>query len=325
MTTTAFILVGVLLAAQPGRPVSQANQQQASQGNGQPVSKASQPPRTNRSPTKTDSRFAGLFQVHEYRYGKQPKQRLLQYQLFVPYPQKPGESYPLLVWLYHNDRFTTDHLTGILRDLHRIEKYRFFIVAIPCPSPEGDWFSSVGASDFTTADGALSFEIVQKVMREQPVNPDRISVIGISRSGTRCFEMASRYSELLASAVPMASAGVDLSRVAQLANLPIWAFHSREDTLTTPERVVQTVSAVKQAGGNIHLTFLPSDQHDCRKDVFGGYDIVQWMLSQRRGAYVCWTPPGCNPWRWWHIVAVPVLFLGIVRLTWFIKQKRRQA
>ena len=50
---------------------------------------------------------------------------------------------------------------------------------------------------------------------------------------------------------------------------------------------------------------------------------MDWMLAQRRGAF-CWTPPGCRPWQWWHILTLPCALLVFVRLAWSIEQWRRR-
>jgi hypothetical protein len=84
------------------------------------------------------------------------------------------------------------------------------------------------------------------------------------------------------------------------------------------------VAAVEQAGGNVHLTLLPGTEHDCWGAACGQYGIMAWMLEQRRGAWICWTPPGCRPWRWWHVLGVPGAFTLLVAAGWYSERRRRQ-
>ena len=51
---------------------------------------------------------------------------------------------------------------------------------------------------------------------------------------------------------------------------------------------------------------------------------MAWMLAQNRGARICWTPPGVYPWKWRHLLTVPFLFVGIVRLAWYLERRRRR-
>ena len=54
------------------------------------------------------------------------------------------------------------------------------------------------------------------------------------------------YPEVFAAVVPLSSAGGDVSRADKLANVPIWAFHNRNDRKTSPDGgVEETVAAVK--------------------------------------------------------------------------------
>ena len=124
---------------------------------------------------------------------------------------------------------------------------------------------------------------------------------------------------------------------ARVANVPIWAFHNMNDKECPPDGVKEMVAAVKKAGGNAHLTLLEGKwresndawsewwwSHDCWTEAFHRYDIMAWMLAQSRGDLVCWTPPACRLWKWWHILTVPCIFLIVLWLGWCFERRRRQ-
>jgi hypothetical protein len=119
-----------------------------------------------------------------------------------------------------------------------------------------------------------------------------------------------------------------VSRAAELKNIPIWAFHNVDDAGTPSDGDKATVAAVNMAGGNARLTFPRSsdDKHDSWSAAFRKYNIVSWMLAQHRGG-LCWCPPGCRPWKWRHILAMPAAFLAVSWLAWSRakrKHRRRQ-
>ena len=87
------------------------------------------------------------------------------------------------------------------------------------------------------------------------------------------------------------------------------------------------VAAVNGAGGNACLTFpsTPDWKHDSWTAAIQKHDIMAWMLAHCRDG-LCWVPPGCRPWKWRSMLAVPAAFLAIAWLTWLReKQKRRKS
>lgn len=276
--------------------------------------------------------FADLFEADEYRYtGGRYENELCRYRLFVPPSLEAARQYPLILWLHGYGERGSDnkkhlrHLELVFDDPTTPEKYGFFMLAIQCTEENATWFHS-GSDEPSQSDEMITvaMEILQKTMREHPVDPDRVYLAGVSTGGSGCWEAAMRYPGLFAAVVPMASSGGDLSRADRLVNTPIWAFHSRDDAGTPPEGVQQMVEAVKKAGGSIHLTLVPTSKHNCWPAASNEHRILQWMLVQRRGTWINWTPPGSRPWRWWHLLAVPTAIGALVWLGWLSERKRRR-
>ncbi len=155
-------------------------------------------------------------------------------------------------------------------------------------------------------------------MRDRPVDPDRVYLVGISAGAAAALEMAMRSPGLYAALVPLACLGSDESRAAMLVKIPIWAFVNKGER----NGVEKMVAAVQAAGGNACLTIADARGHNAWSAPLKG-GIVEWILAQRRGA-VCWTPPGHDPWQWWHILTLPTAFLLFLRLAWCVEQRRRK-
>ncbi len=263
--------------------------------------------------------FAAAFEAHEYPVGKAH----ITYRLFVPRNLKPRERCPLLLWLHGKDEggldnhFNLRYLPLVLKDIQHLEKYRFFILVPQCPSPDIVWTSDWAGTDMLT----VTHDLLEKTMREQPVDPDRVYLFGVCSGGIGCWEMAANYPDVFAAAVPTTPQGGDESQAARLVNIPIWAFESDK-----PEQTQEMVEAVKAAGGNIHLTIpFRFKQHDSWHLALEQCDVMTWMLEQRRGQWICWRPPGFKPWRWWHILGVPLGFAAIVCLGWYSERRRRNS
>ena len=269
------------------------------------------------------STFPKLFEAREYRPSSGEHQgRLLRYRLFVPRNLRPGEQCPLLVWLHgkgeggDDNEWSLKYLPMIVQPSRPVEEYRFFILATQ--SPSGSWSS--GYDDSSGDMLAVTYAIVQQLLKEQPIDPDRVYLSGVSSGGAGCWEMAMRHPELFAAVAPMSSGGGDASRVGKLVNIPIWAFHCQYDK---PEGVEQTVAALQHAGGNVYLTLMRSGDHDSWHGALCGFGCFDWLLAQRRGASIRWTPPGHSAWRWWHILGVPIAFVALAGLAFWSERKRR--
>jgi predicted peptidase len=263
--------------------------------------------------------FSSLFETHEYRFtGGKYHHQLFRYRLFVPRGLKPTERYPLLVWLHGLGENGEDNqrnlawLQLVLNYCKDIEKFRFFILVTQCPHTDPMWFH--GSQESPDDMVAVTAEILRQTIRERPVDPNRVYLSGVSSGGSGCWEMA---------VVPLSSSGGDVSRVAKLKDIPIWAFHNLHDEMTSPAGVKDMVAAVERAGGAVHLTLLSAVGHDCWWAAFQKYEVLAWMLSQRRGAWIHWAPPGSRPWRVLPILPVPCLFLAIIWLAWYARRRLR--
>ena len=89
----------------------------------------------------------------------------------------------------------------------------------------------------------------------------------------------------------MSSAGGELDKVKQLVHVPVWAFHCTRDLTADVRGDRQTVAALKAAGGQACLTEVNSAEHDSWHAAFLDYDLLSWLLYQRRGEASDY-PPG---------------------------------
>ena len=78
------------------------------------------------------------------------------------------------------------------------------------------------------------------------------------------------------------SGGGDVTQVAVLKQIPVWAFHGAKDTLVKAEDVRGMVDALKDAGGTVAYTELPEGDHDIAADVYGNDSVIAWMLNPQK-------------------------------------------
>jgi poly(3-hydroxybutyrate) depolymerase len=239
--------------------------------------------------------FRSLFLDRTIQYSKPTFGAIsIRYFLFAPNPTKSTQKWPLIVYLHGQGDGESDehhHLTCMARCFFpspwQPERYPFFLLSVLCPRQHTAWTPSL-EDPLDMLDVVAS--IVEDSIREFPIDSNRISLMGVSKGGTGCWELALRYPNRFSAMGVAASRGCELSRTHTLAKLPIWAFHSTRDPATPINAVRQTVQALKNAGGTVHLTEIDSESHDSWTPAFDSYDLLEWLISQQCGKDSSYAP-----------------------------------
>lgn len=168
--------------------------------------------------------------------------------------------------------------------------------------------------------------ITDEMMRDFPIDPDRVYVSGLSSGGSASWELAIRHHKRVAAVAPMASGEMPLDKAPHLSDVAVRAFHSKYEISPSPEPVRRFVEAINAAGGNAKLIEIESNQHDCWTAAFDQHRLLEWMLLQTRGM-----PPidlqsetwleACQEFiaRFGFVVLIPVLLIA----AWRIEKQRR--
>ncbi len=290
-----------------------------------------------------DHNYVELFTPLEYSYtGAKHHDKVFKYRLFEPATTDPQDKKPLIVWLHGRGEAGEDNVAQ-LGWLFKFmfpppwirERYPFFVLAVQCPSDNRWWTGDGKEGSVDMVDVVAS--ILEQTINDHPVDVDRISLVGISSGGTGCWNLAVRHPELFAAVAPCGSAGENPASLTALIHVPIWAFHNTGDSM--PIRFVrETVRALHEAGGDVHLTEFDAEGHDCWSAAFENYDLLNWLLSQRRTQVSWMDAPGpsylalsrfVRSWKWWQIllqIGVPiVLFVIIRRIVLYRRQSARSS
>jgi predicted esterase len=123
--------------------------------------------------------------------------------------------------------------------------------------------------------------LIETLGKRYQVNRDQVYLIGFSMGGYATWATAAKFPDLFAAIVP-ACGGGDPSKASRLTNLPIWAFHSKDDSTVSLRATAQMVEAIKQSGGHPKLTIFANNKHYINDDVCRNAKLWQWLLEQRR-------------------------------------------
>lgn len=194
--------------------------------------------------------------------------------LHLPEDMRPGERLPLIVFL-HGAGERGDNVEAVRR--HGPPKLmaegfplRAIVLAPQCA--ENDvWYTQTHELK----------ELIDDVAARFPVDPDRISLTGISMGGFGAWAMAIAYPRLFSALAPLCGGGMSWC-TPQLRDLPIRAFHGDCDTVVPPEYSLLMVQGVNAAGGRATLTLLPGVGHDCWTETYAHTDLLPWLAAQTR-------------------------------------------
>jgi len=233
----------------------------------------------------------GQFAVHK---DGQPD-RTLNYRLFKPTQVHDSERFPIIIWMHgHGDHELSYYNVGQLKHIKDLvfpnltnpSIYRFYLLAVQCPKDE-QWTCTGQSCDECSGPcdaAAVTIMIAKQLMKQLPIDADRVYLVGISSGGTAAWEMAKRRPDFFAAVAPLASAGGGTAKLDLIKGIPIWAFHVKEDPDVSVAYDRSTIAELLTLGGNCALTETHGEPHDCWGTAFLKYDLLHWLMSQRRGA-----------------------------------------
>ena len=192
----------------------------------------------------------------------------------VAYPDN-YKDLPLLVYLHgageRGAQFDHIYLHAIPKLIREGREIPAVVLYPQCPAPF-NWNNM----------GKELKEIIDIVVKEYDIKPDRILLTGSSMGGYGTWEAAMCYPEFFAAIAPVAGGGVAW-RTAKLKNMPVKTYHGSIDTVVEPIQSELMVRAVNNEGGNAELIYLDNMGHNDGIDyAYRNTDLIDWLLSHRR-------------------------------------------
>lgn len=219
------------------------------------------------------------------------------YRLLCPEPaigngRQHGRA-PLVLFLHGAGERGTDnskqlkYLPTWLADPALRRKHPCYVLAPQCRMDER-WVD-VSWADATstpqpatpTVDLAAATAALEDVLAQEPVDPDRIYLTGLSMGGYGTWDLAARMPGRFAAILPVCGGG-DERVAATIATLPIWCFHGDADTAVPVERSRAMIAAVRAAGGRPIYSELAGVGHDSWTSAYRDAFVLDWLFSQRR-------------------------------------------
>ena len=170
------------------------------------------------------------------------------------------------------------------------EKYPAFVLIPQCPA-DTYWAYTSRPASFVPAERPVVQDIspIFKSLKElldtylalPQIDKNRIYIIGLSMGGMGTYDMAIRFPEVFAAAIPICGT-VHPIRLANAKGVRFRIFHGDADNVVTVEGSRMAYKALKAAGADVEYIEFPGCGHDSWTPAFNYPGFMDWLFSQKK-------------------------------------------
>jgi len=213
------------------------------------------------------------------KFEKMTSKQGLNYQIYGN-PKWDGKTrYPVLIWLHGSGQSGSDNeaqMGGATRVFTTEENQKerpCFMIAPQCPSADIGWNKEV-------ANNLMA--LIADLLDRLPIDESRIYLTGSSMGGFGTFNLAAKYPQVFAAAVPLCGGG-DPKTAEALKPVPLWIFHGDKDDMVPVDRSRVIFKAIQDAGGEaVKYSELAGEGHGITGVVYAKPELHTWMFEQKR-------------------------------------------
>lgn len=219
----------------------------------------------------------------------------LVYKLFSP---KTEGAQPLVLWMHGRGdnglQLISSPIATLFASEENQEAHPSYVLA-----PQSD--ESVEAARWTDAELEKVIEVINSLIEEGKVDPNRVYVIGHSMGGQGTWNLLRKAPDLFAAAVTIAPRIIEdeaeLTDLATLTELPVWLFHATSDPINLVSGSEDRYNKLVELGNDkVKLTTYsdeemleyglgknsPFETHLSQVLVADNPEVVEWLYSQTK-------------------------------------------
>lgn len=201
------------------------------------------------------------------------------YSVFIPRDYKPGVPYPTIIFLHGIGEAGSDGVNcttvGIGPAIAKRNGNFPFIVLFP----------QVGWDWTTQAAGEEVLAVLADAQKQYSIDPDRITLTGMSSGGKGVWVLGARYSSKWNALVPMGGfAATEAVPALAQSHIPIWALHNSGDFIVPSGGTKAMIKKLQEAGANPRSTIYDSGGHNCWDAAYDEGELFAWLQQQRASA-----------------------------------------
>ena len=199
----------------------------------------------------------------------------LKYLIYYPknYDSTSQKKVPLLLFLHGGGQSGADikkvRKHGIPKLIESGKEFPFILLAPQNPHLSKYW------------EEAAVMALLEKVMQDKNVDPDRVYLTGYSRGAFGAWSLAMQYHDIFAALAPVSGA-VPASYAIWMEKIPIWIFHGEDDPIISIKESEGIVTKLKELGHDPRFTRYPDTKHNAWDSAYAKSELYEWMLAQKK-------------------------------------------
>lgn len=220
----------------------------------------------------------------------------LNYRLLRPEVENPQRKYPLVLFLHGAGERGIDNQKQLINGgqmwLNPVvrEKYPAFVLAPQCPEedywaytsrPQSFVPSEMPNEESPTRIFQTLMELLDTYLSMPQVDKNRIYVVGLSMGGMGTFDLAVRYPDVFAAAIPICGT-VNPLRLSQAKQVKFRIYHGDADNVVTVEGSRQAYKALKAIGAKVEYIEFPGVNHGSWTPAFNDPQFMDWLFKQKK-------------------------------------------
>lgn len=234
------------------------------------------------------------FEAH--RYISTSGDTLL-YRKLTPQKIEEGVKYPILLFLHGAGERGNDNILQLTHGAMMFtnpvnsEKYPCFVVFPQCPSdkywplstPPTGFFNGnpFPPDDEISTPLKLTKELLDKLVKEQPIDKNRIYVVGLSMGGMGVFDITCRYPNYFAAAVPICG-GINISRFDGFKSKTSFRIvHGDADRVVPVSFSREAYLTLKEEEVDVEYIEFPGVNHNSWDPAFNLPNFMEWIFSKQ--------------------------------------------
>ncbi|MDB5328829.1 MAG: esterase [Phycisphaerales bacterium] len=127
----------------------------------------------------------------------------------------------------------------------------------------------------------LAMATLDDATRNFGIDPNRVTVTGLSTGGAAVWKLGARYPGRFAALMPLCAFSSE-DDIPNLTRYPIWAIHNRFDPFVGVWNTSGMCEKINTAGGHAKHTVYGGFGHDCWDRAYADKDVVAWMQGQAK-------------------------------------------
>lgn len=218
----------------------------------------------------------------------------LKYRLLTPPENAHGKKFPLVVFLHGAGERGSDNEKQLIHGSQMFlnptnrEKFPAYVIFPQCPEDKYWAFSKRPSSfhEMTAEETATPIllavkELIDSYLTNPTVDASRVYVLGLSMGGMATFDLASRYPETFAAAIPICGAA-DTKQLAGAKSVKWRLYHGDADPVVPVEASRAAYMALKEAGIKVDYIEFPGCEHASWTPAFNQPDFMEWLFKQKK-------------------------------------------